>query len=239
VLEATVRCWGVTAEQWAQATIDARPTQMGRSLNALLRRALDLAVSVPLLVVLSPLLLGIAVAIRLDSGGPAIYRQRRVGLRRREFHVNKFRSMRTGASHARHKNYVHQLINGTAEGEHAQGGLYKLVVDDRITRVGRLLRRFSLDELPQLWNVVRGEMSLVGPRPVIPYEVECYPDWWYARFAVKPGLTGLWQVSGRNEKTYEEMVTLDIEYARRRTIWLDIRILARTAWVVVTQRGAA
>jgi lipopolysaccharide/colanic/teichoic acid biosynthesis glycosyltransferase len=208
--------------------------------SAVARRTLDLSLTLPLLVLLAPLLVLIAAAVRLDSRGPAIYRQRRVGHRGREFEVNKFRSMRSGADSKRHRDYVNQLIGSGADGaEPGEEGLFKLVVDDRITRVGRFLRRWSLDELPQLWNVVRGEMSLVGPRPVIPYEVECYPDWYHARFAVKPGLTGLWQVSGRNEKSYEEMVALDIEYARRRTLWLDLKILARTALVVLTHRGAA
>ena len=147
--------------------------------------------------------------------------------------------MRSDADSARHRDYVEQLINNRPESDPPENGLYKLVVDDRITRVGRFLRSWSLDELPQLWNVVRGDMSLVGPRPVIPYEVELYPDWYHERFAVKPGLTGLWQVSGRSECTYEEMVVLDLEYVRRRTLPLDLAILARTVWVVVTRRGAA
>jgi lipopolysaccharide/colanic/teichoic acid biosynthesis glycosyltransferase len=108
-----------------------------------------------------------------------------------------------------------------------------------VTKVGRFLRSWSLDEVPQLWNVLRGEMSLVGPRPVIEYEVEQYPDWYLRRFAVKPGLTGLWQVSGRNERTYEEMVRFDIEYAERRSLWMDLRILARTALVVMRRQGVA
>jgi lipopolysaccharide/colanic/teichoic acid biosynthesis glycosyltransferase len=228
----------VTADQWVQVLDAVQPRSTQRS-SAIARRALDLALTVPLLLLIAPLLLLIAAAVRLDSAGPAIYRQRRVGLGGREFDVNKFRSMRSGADSKRHRDYVNQLIGGGDAVEPTHEGLYKLVVDDRITRVGRFLRRWSLDELPQLWNVVRGEMSLVGPRPVIPYEVERYPDWYHGRFAVKPGLTGLWQVSGRNEKTYEEMVKLDIEYARRRSIWLDVKILARTAWVVVTHRGAA
>jgi len=226
----------VTSEGWAEPAIETVGTRSRQRTDAFARRTLDLALSVALLVVLAPLLLIIALLVRLDSSGPAVYRQRRVGLRGREFSVNKFRSMRSNADQKRHRDYVNQLITSEAESEE---GLYKLVVDDRITRVGRFLRRWSLDELPQLWNVVRGEMSLVGPRPVIPYEVECYPDWYHGRFAVKPGLTGLWQVSGRNEKTYEEMVALDIEYAQRRTIWLDLSILLRTVKVVLTHRGAA
>jgi lipopolysaccharide/colanic/teichoic acid biosynthesis glycosyltransferase len=228
----------VTADQWAEA-LNAVSSRRMHWTSATGRRALDLALTLPLLLLMAPLLALIAAAVRLDSSGPAIYRQRRVGLRGREFEVNKFRSMRSGADSKRHRDYVNQLIGGGDAPEPAQEGLYKLVVDDRITRVGRFLRRWSLDELPQLWNVARGEMSLVGPRPVIPYEVECYPDWYHGRFTVKPGLTGLWQVSGRNEKTYEEMVGLDIEYARHRTIWLDVKILARTALVVLTHRGAA
>ena len=186
------------------------------------------------------MLLLIAIAVRVDSSGPALYRQRRVGLRGSHFSVNKFRSMRVDADPGRHRDYVQQLIGCSQNSEAAQnGGLYKLVVDDRITRVGRFLRRSSLDELPQLFNVVRGDMSLVGPRPVIPYEVERYPDWYHARFEVKPGLTGLWQVSGRNEHTYEEMVRFDVEYARRRSLRLDLAILARTLWVVLKRQGAA
>jgi lipopolysaccharide/colanic/teichoic acid biosynthesis glycosyltransferase len=180
-----------------------------------------------------------ALAIRFDSKGPTIYRQRRIGLGGREFLVNKFRSMRADADSAKHRDYVQTLIAREDGGEESHEGLYKLAVDDRITPVGRFLRKWSLDELPQLWNVVRGEMSLVGPRPVIPYEVECYPDWYHLRFNVKPGLTGLWQVSGRNERTYDEMVRLDVEYAQQRTLWLDVKILARTFWVVLSQRGVA
>jgi lipopolysaccharide/colanic/teichoic acid biosynthesis glycosyltransferase len=203
-------------------------------------RTLDVLVSALLLFVLAPLLLLILLAVRLDSRGPAIYRQRRVGRELREFTVHKFRSMRVDADPTRHRDYVHALIgSGGPEPAGKQGGLYKLAVDDRITRVGRFLRRFSLDELPQLWNVLRGDMSLVGPRPVIAYEVERYPSPWRERFSVKPGLTGLWQVSGRNERTYEEMVRFDIDYARRNGLWVDLRILARTVWVVVLGRGAA
>jgi lipopolysaccharide/colanic/teichoic acid biosynthesis glycosyltransferase len=208
--------------------------------DATLRRTLDLLLAGALLLLLAPLLLVIAIAIRLDSPGPSLYRQRRLGRGLRPFVVNKFRSMRTDAAATPHQDYVRALITGCGP-ELAQGGenLYKLAVDDRITRVGRLLRRFSLDELPQLWNVVRGDMSLVGPRPVIPYEVEHYPDWYRERFEVKPGLTGLWQVSGRNERTYEQMVRFDVEYARTQRLWLDLGILAKTVWVVIRGKGAA
>jgi lipopolysaccharide/colanic/teichoic acid biosynthesis glycosyltransferase len=207
---------------------------------AAIRRSIDLVLASIILVLTAPLLLAIAIAIRLDSAGPAVYRQRRVGRDMRPFVVNKFRTMRPDADQAKHRDYVQSLISAGSKKARTGGkNLYKLAVDDRVTRVGTFLRRFSLDELPQLWNVVRGEMSLVGPRPVIPYEVDQYPTWYRERFAVKPGLTGLWQVSGRNEKTYEEMVRLDIEYARTRDLTLDMQILMKTAWVVVRAKGAA
>jgi lipopolysaccharide/colanic/teichoic acid biosynthesis glycosyltransferase len=159
----------------------------------------------------------------------------------RPFTVLKFRTMKANADSAVHREYVRQLI-GTEPTEqlpeaHANGGLYKLAVDDRITGVGRFLRSWSLDEVPQLWNVLRGDMSLVGPRPVIEYEVEQYPDW-YLGASPSPGLTGLWQVSGRNERTYEEMVRFDIEYAAAQPV-AGPGILARTAIVVMRRHGVA
>ncbi|HET9197665.1 MAG TPA: sugar transferase [Solirubrobacterales bacterium] len=217
---------------------DGIPSQ-GRT-AATVRRFFDILVGAILIVLLSPVLIGVALAIKLDSRGPALFRQRRVGLEEREFTLFKFRSMRVDADPRGHREYVTALIKG--EDEAPDGGrenLYKLAVDDRITPVGRWIRRWSLDELPQLLNVVRGEMSLVGPRPAIPYEVREYPSWYRARFAVKPGLTGYWQVSGRSERTYEEMVRLDIEYAERRSIGLDLSILLKTPWVVLSRKGAA
>jgi lipopolysaccharide/colanic/teichoic acid biosynthesis glycosyltransferase len=205
---------------------------------ALAHRALDMTVATLALVTLLPVITATAVAIRLNSPGPVLFRQRRLGRGMRPFTVLKFRTMRTDADSEVHREYVRSLLGGDAE-RHARGGLYKLAVDDRVTPVGRFLRSWSIDEVPQLLNVLRGEMSLVGPRPVIEYEVEQYPDWYLRRFAVKPGLTGLWQVSGRNERTYEEMVRFDIEYAERRSLWLDLRILARTALVVIRRQGVA
>jgi len=204
-----------------------------------LRRCLDVAFAVVLILLLSPLLIGVALAVRIDSRGPAFFRQRRVGYREREFTLYKFRSMRVDADPRGHKEYVTALIKG--EDERPDGGrenLYKLAVDNRITPVGRWIRRWSLDELPQLFNVVKGDMTLVGPRPAIPYEVAEYPAWYRQRFSVKPGLTGYWQVSGRSERTYEEMVRLDIEYAKRRTLGLDLSILVKTPWVVLSRKGA-
>jgi lipopolysaccharide/colanic/teichoic acid biosynthesis glycosyltransferase len=202
-------------------------------------RALDLAVSAVLLLVLLPVFLALAAAIRLDSPGRVLYRQRRVGRDLDPFMVNKFRTMHSGAGHETHRQYVIGLIEGQSDTQDAEPNFFKMANDDRVTRVGRFLRKSSLDELPQLWNVLRGDMSLVGPRPPIPYEVEHYPPHWFERFAVKPGMTGLWQVSGRSELTLEEMIALDVEYARGRSLWLNLRILARTVPVVFVGRGAA
>ena len=201
-------------------------------------RALDIVLSVPLLVVLAPVFALIALTIRLDSRGRVIYRQKRLGRDLEAFTMLKFRSMRTDAGDAQHREYVVGLINGTVT-ETSDGSMFKLTQDDRITRVGGFLRRTSLDELPQIWNVLRGEMSLVGPRPPLHYEVEHYRPAWFGRFAVKPGLTGLWQVSGRCELSVEEMIALDLEYVRRRSLWTNVKILARTLPVVFLGRGAA
>ncbi len=221
-----------------------------------------------LLVLAAPLLCAIAIAIRLDSPGPAVFRQQRVGRGRKPFTVNKFRSMFDGAAHDRHREFVLGLIKGEsprhepsvgettkldlsdrgtaghetadrdASGEESAAPYYKMITDPRVTRMGRLLRRSSLDELPQLWNVLRGDMSLVGPRPPIPYEVDHYPPEWFDRFAVKPGITGLWQVSGRSQVTIEEMIRLDVEYAHRRSLRLNLWILVRTVPAVLGARGA-
>ncbi|HLM86580.1 MAG TPA: sugar transferase [Solirubrobacteraceae bacterium] len=220
------------------------PPRAGRLVDASCR-ALDIVGSLVLLVAVAPLLVAISILIRLDSPGPVLFRQRRVGRDRRPFTVIKFRTMHDGVSHERHREFVVNLINGEpprreSPGESDRPGdfYYKMMEDPRVTRFGRVLRRSSLDELPQLWNVLRGQMSLVGPRPAIPYEVEHYPPHWFARFAVRPGITGVWQVSGRSEVTLEEMVELDVEYARRRSLWLNLWILARTVPAVLGARGA-
>jgi lipopolysaccharide/colanic/teichoic acid biosynthesis glycosyltransferase len=201
-------------------------------------RTLDVVGSALALLVLSPLLLVIAIAIRLDSVGPAIFRQRRFGRDLRPFTVCKFRTMQYGVPEDQHREFVLRLISGEEPELEAARPLYKMTEDPRVTRVGRILRRSSLDELPQLWNVLRGEMSLVGPRPPIPYEVEQYPPHWFRRFAVKPGVTGLWQVGGRSDVTLEQMVALDVDYIRRRSLWLNIAIIARTLPAVLSARGA-
>lgn len=201
-------------------------------------RTLDVVIAILALVLLLPVLAVIAVAVRLDSPGPVIFRQRRVGKALRPFTVLKFRTMWDGASPESHRRFVVGLISGDEPPEVAGQPRFKLTSDSRITRVGAFLRRTSLDELPQLWNVIRGEMSLVGPRPAIQYEVEHYPPHWFERFEVKPGVTGLWQVSGRCELNLEDMIGLDAEYVRQRSLKMNLWILLRTVPAVFTARGA-
>lgn len=199
-------------------------------------RALDLVIASLALVLLFPLLLVIAIVIRLDSRGHALFRQERLGRGVRPFVVNKFRTMHADTSSDEHRAFVQRLIAGDAE-RHQE--LFKLAGDKRVTRAGRLLRKSSLDELPQLLNVLRGQMSLVGPRPPLAYEVEKYPAHAFGRFAVKPGITGWWQVCGRSQLSFDEMIALDLEYAARRSLWFNLRILARTLPIVLLGRGAA
>jgi lipopolysaccharide/colanic/teichoic acid biosynthesis glycosyltransferase len=183
---------------------------------------MDAAVAAVALVALLPLMAAIALAVKLESRGPGIFGQRRLGRYSEPFTVLKFRTMVEGAPSEPHRRYVAQLTElGTA----SDGGLQKLTSDPRVTRVGAILRRLSLDELPQLINVVRGEMSLVGPRPALEYELRYYRPEHFERFLVRPGLTGLWQVSGRARLGFLEMLDLDVEYVRGRCLRLDLQIL--------------
>jgi lipopolysaccharide/colanic/teichoic acid biosynthesis glycosyltransferase len=200
-----------------------------------LKRGLDLAVTAPLLLALSPLLLAVGLLVRGTSPGPALFRQERVGRHGARFRLYKFRTMYVDSDTAPHRAYVAAVVQGTAA---RQDGAFKLAADPRVTPLGRLLRRFSLDELPQLWNVLRGEMSLVGPRPPIPYELEHYCPGDLRRLEAKPGLTGLWQVRGRTELDFRTMVALDLEYIDHWSIWMELAILCRTPWAVLTGRGA-
>ncbi len=189
------------------------------------KRIFDIASSLTLIVLLLPLMALIAALVRLDSRGPALFRQRRLGIGLKTFSVLKFRTMHTGVSSELHKRYIAEL----ARGEHEEsGGLKKLTRDPRVTRVGALLRKISLDELPQLFNVLAGQMSLVGPRPALDYELEHYAPVHFQRFNIRPGITGLWQVSGRSELGFTEMLELDAQYARDADLTTDVRILLRT-----------
>ncbi len=198
------------------------------------KRALDVVAALVLLVALLPLFAFIALAIWLDSGRPILYRGTRIGRFGRPFSVVKFRSMRADADPAAHAAYLRGLM-----GDAAPCGIYKVPGDPRITRVGAFLRCTSLDELPQLWNVLRGEMSLVGPRPDVPYAVADYADWMRRRLLVTPGITGLWQVSGRSRLSLIDMYRLDVAYADGASVLGDIRILLRTIPVVFSRDGAA
>lgn len=218
------------------------------------KRVFDVVVSAILLLVLSPVLLAIAVAVRLDSPGPAVYMQIRVGLRRCRngsqetwelvpFRFFKFRSMYYKADESVHsafvRAYIHNDQQTMAEMKGCDAPINKLVNDPRITRVGKFLRKTSLDELPQLWNVLKGEMSLVGPRPPAIYELEMYNAQQRQRLAATPGITGLWQVAARCSATFDTMVELDFDYIRRQSFWLDLKILLLTPVAAIRGRGAA
>ena len=193
------------------------------------KRAVDLVLTLIVLIVAAPLLLAVAAAVKLDSHGPVLYRQRRVGKDGVEFDMLKFRSMCQEAEH---------LLTVLRDRNEATGPLFKIRRDPRVTRVGRVLRRFSLDELPQLFNVLQGQMSLVGPRPPLPAEVLEYEEWQLARLRAVPGMTGLWQVSGRSEVPFNDMVRLDLHYVRNWSFGLDLEILLRTIPAVLANRGA-
>ena len=194
------------------------------------KRSSDLVIALAALMVLSPVWLLIALLIKLDSRGPIFYKQERVGMDGRVFLFYKFRSMRTGSDDARHREFQEKYIKGEPDSNLGDSGrpAYKLRADDRVTRLGKLLRKTSLDELPQLFNVLRGDMSVVGPRPPIPYEVESYELWHRKRLDMKPGITGLWQVSGRNRLTFDEMVRMDLYYIENWSLLLDLKIILQT-----------
>jgi exopolysaccharide biosynthesis polyprenyl glycosylphosphotransferase len=195
----------------------------------IVKRAIDIVGSIILLILVAPLMLVVILAIRIDSPGPAVFRHRRVGRSGQEFRIYKFRSMIQGAE---------ELQSELEPLNEADGPLFKIRDDPRLTRVGRFLRRTSIDELPQLFNILRGEMSLVGPRPGTPEEVEKYEPWQRERLSIWPGLTGLWQVSGRSNVPFAEMCQLDIYYIENWSLSLDLRILLRTIPYVIFRHGA-
>ena len=192
------------------------------------KRVIDVVGAIAGLVILAPLFAGIALAIIATDGRPVLYRQERVGLHGRRFKVVKFRSMVTDAE---------QKLDALREHNEIKGHAFKMTADPRITKVGRFLRRSSLDELPQLWNVVRGERSLVGPRPPLPTEVDAYDAWHRRRLSMKPGVTGLWQIEGRHEPEFDQWVEKDLEYIDRWSPWLDIQIILRTIPAMLRAEG--
>jgi lipopolysaccharide/colanic/teichoic acid biosynthesis glycosyltransferase len=205
------------------------------------KRGLDLLGATVGLILVSPLMLAVSIAIKLTSQGPIIFKQERLGFLRKKFTFLKFRSMYVNQDSDIHKNYTKNFIkNGVLKKEHGeQDDCYKIKNDPRVTPVGKFLRKTSIDELPQLINVLKGEMTLIGPRPPLPYEYENY-DIWHKRRILEtvPGITGLWQVKGRSSTTFNEMVRLDLKYIKKRSLWLDIKILFQTFWAVLSRKGA-
>ncbi len=206
-----------------------------RAAKSSVKRCVDVVGTLLLLLMLLPILVTIAVLVRVSSAGPILFRQQRAGKDGAIFEMYKFRTMFSNSDPAIHQAYSRDVINGEAK---RIDGAFKLTRDPRVTPIGRFLRRSSLDELPQLLNVLKGEMSLVGPRPPILYEVELYTPRDYRRLCVTPGMTGLWQVSGRSELSFQQMIDLDLAYIESWSIWTDLQILLKTPVVVVTGRGA-
>jgi lipopolysaccharide/colanic/teichoic acid biosynthesis glycosyltransferase len=218
------------------------PTASRQQVPLLIKRLMDVAGGAALLLMLSPLLAAIAAMIKLTSKGPVIFEQERLGRFGARFKCLKFRTMYTDNDPKIHQEYIQQFISGKEESGNSNGSqqpVYKIVNDPRVTSVGRFLRKTSLDELPQFWNVLRGEMSLVGPRPPVQYEFEIYDIWHRRRILdVKPGVTGLWQVSGRSRTRFDDMVRLDLRYCRTWSLWLDLKILISTPRAVLGGDGA-
>jgi exopolysaccharide biosynthesis polyprenyl glycosylphosphotransferase len=218
------------------------PGASDRAGSYTLKRSLDVAGAIVALLLLSPLMLAIAIAVVVTSRGPVIFKQARLGKRGVPFTFYKFRSMYCNADDQVHRDYVAKLIAGEEEAVNQGSDAkphYKMKDDPRITRVGRLIRKTSMDELPQLFNVLRGDMSLVGPRPPLPYEAEKYQSWHLRRvLEVKPGITGLWQVDGRSKTSFDEMVRMDLRYTRHCSLALDLKILLKTVKVVLRGDGA-
>jgi len=209
------------------------------------KRSIDIISSIVAFIIFSPLFLIIPVLIKITSKGPVFFRQERLGLLGKKFTFLKFRSMYVDTDDGVHRDYIKNLITNRNDGnesgdeEPGENGIYKIQNDSRVTFIGKSLRKTSLDELPQFINVLKGDMSLVGPRPPIPYECDEYKMWHMRRvIEVKPGITGLWQVDGRSSTSFDEMVRLDIKYVRECSLWLDIKIILKTPWVVITGKGA-
>ena len=221
---------------------DVKRHDRSHPVSSALKRSMDVAGSLFALLLFSPLFLVISVLIKLTSPGPVLFRQRRIGKFGREFTFLKFRTMRVNNDPEIHRQYVQNLIRQKAENNAPAGSdkpVYKIVNDPRVTPVGAFLRKTSLDELPQFLNVLKGEMSLVGPRPPIPYEVAAYRAWHRRRvIEVKPGITGLWQVYGRSRTTFDEMVRLDLRYVQQQSLLLDLKIILRTPFAVLSTKGA-
>jgi lipopolysaccharide/colanic/teichoic acid biosynthesis glycosyltransferase len=226
-------------EQFFPGANNIRPE--GRRGYFLAKRIIDLTLAAIALIVAAPLMALITLCIKLDSPGPVLFRQVRLGLNGRPFTCYKFRTMYQNVDMEVHRRYVQSFIEQQTPANYAANGrlpIFKLTGDPRVTGIGRLLRRSSLDELPQILNVMKGEMSWVGPRPPLPYEVQVYQDWHKQRLETIPGITGLWQVHGRSRVTFDDMVRMDLEYIERQSLLLDGKILLLTIPVVLLGKGA-
>jgi lipopolysaccharide/colanic/teichoic acid biosynthesis glycosyltransferase len=219
---------------------DLHSHQAPLTIRKVLKRGMDILASLLLLIILSPLLLAIAGLVKLSSRGPVLFQQVRIGQMMKSFSFLKFRTMYSNCDHAIHQDYVSWFIHSSGKAQQKEKQtFFKMTNDPRITPIGRLLRKTSLDELPQLWHVLRGDMSLVGPRPPLLYELQQYKPWHRGRvLGAKPGITGLWQVTGRSRTTFDEMVRLDLRYARGQSLWADIKILLATPAAVIKGSGA-
>jgi lipopolysaccharide/colanic/teichoic acid biosynthesis glycosyltransferase len=202
-----------------------------------LKRIVDIIIIILLMPVFAVFLLLIAIAIKLYSPGPLFYRQQRIGKDGKPFMMLKFRSMHVGSSSTSHRQFMQRMIRENIDPKQAGIKVMKLEDDPRITRPGKLMRKLSLDELPQFINVLRGEMSIVGPRPPLPYEVELYTDWHKRRLDVLPGITGLWQVKAHNQVSFNEMVQLDLDYIQSMSLWLDLKLIVLTPIEMLRARG--
>jgi lipopolysaccharide/colanic/teichoic acid biosynthesis glycosyltransferase len=214
-----------------------------RPYEVVVKRVLDMICALVALLLLCPVMIFVAVLIKLDSQGPAFFTQKRIGKRGRSFQIYKFRTMTHNLDDSAHKKFMQAFVKGNLSSPDASRSghgtvMYKPFNESQVTRVGRILRKTSLDELPQLLNILKGDMSLVGPRPNVPYEVEAYKEWHMERLSVLPGITGLAQVKGRSALDFDTIARYDIEYARRMSIVLDVRILLATAFAVVKGNGA-
>jgi len=244
----SITCHLYPEETSAHGTIDVSVFYPGqatdhpenRQVSLAVKRGIDIMGSLAAILLFSPVFAVLALLVKCTSKGPVLFRQTRFGQYGKKFTFLKFRSMRVNNDATIHKEFVTKFIAGKGEKQPGgEGAVFKLTKDPRVTLIGRFIRRTSLDELPQFFNVLLGDMSLVGPRPPLPYEFECYDIWHRTRvFEVRPGITGLWQVNGRSKTNFDDMVRLDLQYARTWTVWMDIKILAKTPKAVLGGEGA-
>ena len=212
-----------------EVLIDIKQELENKKFNLFIKRVFDIIASFCGLIILSPMLLIVSLAIKVDSKGPVFFKQKRVGKNGELFEMYKFRSMVVNAE---------ELKENLEEQNEMSGPMFKIKDDPRITKVGKFIRKTSIDELPQLWNVLKGDMSLVGPRPSLPKEVEQFDNWMFKRLSVRPGLTCYWQVSGRNNIDFEDWMKLDVKYVEERNLWIDIKLIFKTVFVLFGDKNA-